>query len=129
MDSNNRILIVEDQASLRTLARLWLELEGYDVVLASDGIEGLRRFADSTPDLIVTDMNMPRMNGIEFSRSVRVTSSIPIIMWSSNPNRPNLTLGSRPLIDDYADKTGDSRDLTVKGGVKVYQWGGVKLYD
>ncbi|HAL48581.1 MAG: response regulator [SAR202 cluster bacterium] len=114
MDSNHKILIVEDQSSLRTLARLWLELEGYEVVLASDGVEGLRRFAESAPDLIVTDMDMPRMNGVEFSRSVRITSSIPIVMWSANPNRSNLTIESRPLIDDYADKTGDSRDLVAR---------------
>ncbi|MDP7414988.1 MAG: response regulator, partial [SAR202 cluster bacterium] len=105
------ILVVEDQAALRTLARMWLEFEGYEVVLASDGVEGLQRFVESKPDLIVTDMDMPYMNSIELSRAVRATSDVPILLWSSNPIPTELTLDSRPIIDGYVFKSGDSKDL------------------
>ena len=111
MNSSNPILVVEDQAALRTLARMWLEFEGYEVVLASDGVEGLQRFVESKPDLIVTDMDMPYMNGIELSRAVRATSDVPILLRSSNPIPTELTLDSRPIIDGYVFKSGDSKDL------------------
>ncbi len=105
------ILVIEDERPISRAIVDNLEFEGYEVVLASDGVEGLQRFVESKPDLIVTDMDMPYMNGIELSRAVRATSDVPILLRSSNPIPTELTLDSRPIIDGYVFKSGDSKDL------------------
>ncbi|HUD67758.1 MAG TPA: response regulator [Candidatus Sulfotelmatobacter sp.] len=66
-----RILVVEDEPSIRETARLILEGEGYEVLTAADGVDGLHALSDSLPDLIISDLNMPRMSGCEFLAVVR----------------------------------------------------------
>lgn len=66
-----KILIVEDQAEIRDLITILLELQDYKVIVASDGKEGLERASTEHPDLIITDIRMPRMNGIEMVKRLR----------------------------------------------------------
>jgi CheY-like chemotaxis protein len=66
-----RILLVDDEASIRETARIILEGEGYEVLTAADGVEGLHSLSKSLPDLIISDLNMPRMTGFEFLAVVR----------------------------------------------------------
>ena len=66
-----RILVVDDEPSIRETARMILEGEGYEVLAAADGIEGLHSLSKSLPDLIISDLNMPRMSGFEFLAVVR----------------------------------------------------------
>jgi len=66
-----RILVVDDEPSLRETAALILESEGYEVLTAADGVDGLRALSKSLPDLIISDLNMPRMSGFEFLAVVR----------------------------------------------------------
>src|SRR6266480_3850611 len=66
-----RILVVDDESSIRETARMILEGEGYEVLTAADGIEGLHSLSKSLPDLITSDLNMPRMSGLEFLAVVR----------------------------------------------------------
>ena len=66
-----RILVVDDEPSLRETAGLILESEGYEVLTAADGVEGLHVLSKSLPDLIISDLNMPRMSGFEFLAIVR----------------------------------------------------------
>jgi CheY-like chemotaxis protein len=66
-----RILVVDDQFSIRETARQVLESEGYEVLMAADGLDGLRALSKSLPDLITSDLNMPRMSGLEFLAVVR----------------------------------------------------------
>jgi chemosensory pili system protein ChpA (sensor histidine kinase/response regulator) len=66
-----RILVVDDDPSIRESAGIVLESEGYEVLTASDGLDGLRALSKSLPDLIISDLNMPRMSGFEFLAIVR----------------------------------------------------------
>jgi CheY-like chemotaxis protein len=78
-----RILIVDDEASLREMGKVLLEAQGYEVLCAEDGFEGLAALKQSLPDLIISDLRMPNMNGFEFLSVVRRRfPAIPVIVIS-----------------------------------------------
>ena len=82
----NRILLVEDDADARVALSLLFELEGYEVITAADGDEAYLRAVTDCPDLIVTDINMPKVNGLDLIRLVRAdgrVASIPIVAMSA----------------------------------------------
>jgi CheY-like chemotaxis protein len=82
------ILVIEDDADMRMLLRLILEREGYRIVEAEDGIQGLERVAEQRPALILLDLMLPRMGGLEFISGLRATSawrSIPILVVTAKP--------------------------------------------
>jgi len=66
-----RILVIDDNAAIRELLRLVLEEEGYEVIEAADGAEGLRRYQAEPTDLVITDLEMPGMDGLELLRALR----------------------------------------------------------
>jgi two-component system KDP operon response regulator KdpE len=78
----NRILVVDDEPQIRRMLRASLQSSGYDVVLASDGADGFKAFEAARPDLIITDLAMPAMNGLELTRAVRRLATTPIIVLS-----------------------------------------------
>ena len=78
--SNGPILIVEDDRATAELVRLYLIRDGYSVVLAADGAEGLRLAREHNPLLVVLDLMLPKMDGIEVCRTLRSESNVPIIM-------------------------------------------------
>ncbi len=77
---SNKILIVDDETQIRRVLRAALSAHGYRVRAAADGISAIETFNDWKPDLIITDLQMPEMNGHELVRSVRLVSNIPIIL-------------------------------------------------
>ena len=86
-----KVLVVEDDASVRRLLRLTLAQGGYDVDLAGDGIDALEQLEEDPPDAIVLDLHMPRMNGEEFLRVLRSrghrTPVVVVSAWSDTPRR------------------------------------------
>jgi CheY-like chemotaxis protein len=84
MSTQYKVLVIEDNPLLRDSIAAWLELAGYTVVVASDGCEGLAVLSSEAPDLIITDVAMPRLNGIEMIKSVRRFRSrlgrVPIVV-------------------------------------------------
>jgi len=84
MSTRYKILVIEDNPLLRDSIAVWLELAGYSVVAAGDGCEGLAVLSTEMPDLIITDVGMPRLDGIEVIKSVRrfpsSLSSVPIVV-------------------------------------------------
>lgn len=94
-----RILVVDDERQITRMLRASLQASGYDVVVANDGMEGFARFESDRPDLIITDLAMPEMNGLELTQAVRRVSNIPIIVLSvRNSDRMKVT-----ALDDGAD--------------------------
>jgi len=103
-DRAPRILLVDDEAAIQTLLSYPLRKDGYEVVQASDGAEALERFAEGSFDLVVLDVMMPRMDGLETCRRLRATSTVPIIMLTAKAEEIDKVLGLELGADDYITK-------------------------
>jgi len=83
MNGKPRILVVDDEPQLTRVLRTGLKSRGYDVLAAEDGLNGFKIFKDWQPDLVITDLAMPNMDGLEFCRRLRAISQVPIIILSA----------------------------------------------
>ncbi len=99
-----KILIVEDEANIRELLRLYLEREGYTVVEAGNGVEGVKRWKTEKPDMILLDVMMPVMDGWSVCREIRETSDVPIIMLTAKGETADRVSGLEMGADDYIVK-------------------------
>jgi len=79
-----KVLVVDDDKAIREGLAMVLRLEGYETCTASDGVEGLQQFQVEQPDLLITDVNMPRMDGHELCRRVRDLSGVPILLMTAS---------------------------------------------
>src|SRR6266542_5214939 len=83
MNDKARILVVDDEPQLTRVLRTGLKSRGYDVRAAADGLAGFETFSDWHPDLVITDLAMPNMDGLELCRRLRAISQVPIIILSA----------------------------------------------
>ena len=88
-----RVLVIEDEESYRQALASGLALEGFEVVLAADGPEGLQRVADHAPDMVLLDMLLPGMHGIDVCRRIRAVSQVPVLMVSAVDSELDVVLG------------------------------------
>jgi len=109
-----RILIVDDEEWVCTLVGRYLEQAGYDVAMASDGEKALSKFESFRPDLIVLDWMLPRVDGLEVARRVRMQSSVPIIMLTARADEMDRIEGLDSGADDYVVKPFSARELEVR---------------
>lgn len=112
-----KILIVDDDITLRTALTRYLENRGYAIQDASSGVEGLAAFEQDTPDLVVSDVLMPEMDGLEFCRRLRATRSgqlVPFIFLSSRREVDDRVQGHKMGADDYLVKPFEPRELVAK---------------
>ncbi|HUP86566.1 MAG TPA: response regulator [Acidimicrobiales bacterium] len=108
------VLVVDDDPLLVQLVKLNLELEGYNVVTASDGEEGLAQVRAQRPDLIVLDVMMPKLDGLAMTRAVKAdatTRAIPIILLSAKTAANDVKLGLDAGADAYITKPFDTEAL------------------
>lgn len=98
------ILIIEDEEAIRSVVKAFLEDEGYNVVLAGDGLEGIEKFHAYRPDLILLDLMLPKMNGFSVCESIRKESQVPIIMLTALDDDSSQMKGFDALADDYITK-------------------------
>jgi len=110
-ESTARILLVDDEESIQTLLTYPLRKEGYEVVSARDGREGLDRFAEGRFDLVVLDVMMPHVDGIEVCRRLRARSQVPIIMLTARDDEVDKVLGLEIGADDYITKPFSVREF------------------
>lgn len=110
----NTILVVDDEAKLRDMIRLYLEQEGYRVVEASHGREALYVARIEKPDLIILDLMMPEMGGYEFIRVFHKESQTPIIMLTAKVEDTDKILGLELGADDYVTKPFNVRELIAR---------------
>jgi DNA-binding response OmpR family regulator len=110
-ESEARILLVDDEESIQTLLTYPLRKEGYEVVSARDGREALDRFAEGGFDLVVLDVMMPRLDGIEVCRRLRARSQVPIIMLTARDDEVDKVLGLEIGADDYITKPFSVREF------------------
>jgi two-component system, OmpR family, response regulator VicR len=112
--NEDRILIVEDERELGELVRDYLEAEGYQVLIASDGLEGLNVFNEYNPVLAVLDIMLPKMDGIELCRRIRNESTIPIVMMSAKKSDTDKIIGLGIGADDYITKPFSPGELVAR---------------
>ena len=113
-DRPPRILLVDDEQPIQTLLSFPLQRDGYDVVQASDGREALTRFSEQQFDLVVLDVMMPRMDGLEVCRRLRAQSSVPIIMLTAKSEEIDKVLGLELGADDYITKPFSLREFSSR---------------
>jgi DNA-binding response OmpR family regulator len=108
------VLVVDDDPVIQKLLQVNFEMEGYDVVIAGDGEEGLALAREEQPDLVLLDVMMPKMNGLDVAvalRSDSVTERIPIIMLSAKAQASDVQAGLDLGVDDYVTKPFDPLEL------------------
>jgi len=104
MDERRRILVVDDEPQITRVLRRGLTAHGYDVRVAADGEAALEAFDDWPPDLVVTDLSMPTLNGIELCRRLRAASETPIIILSVKGEEQTKVRALDAGADDYVTK-------------------------
>ncbi|MCK4571204.1 response regulator transcription factor [Candidatus Bipolaricaulota bacterium] len=109
-----RILIVDDEEMIVRTVKAYLDREGFKTYTAFDGEEALRAFADKGPDLIVLDLMLPKISGIEVTRSIRAKSSVPIIMLTAKAAEADRVVGLELGADDYVVKPFSPRELVAR---------------
>jgi two-component system KDP operon response regulator KdpE len=104
MSDKQRILIVDDEPQITRVLRRSLSTHGYDVHVASDGESAIQTFSDWAPDLVVTDLSMPNMDGLELCRNLRAVSQLPIIVLSVRGEERMKVQALDAGADDYVTK-------------------------
>src|SRR5437879_6490455 len=105
------ILLVDDEDSVRKVLAFPLERDGFTVVQAADGEEALREFAANSVDLVVLDIMLPRLDGLEVCKRLRATSSVPIIMLTARDDELDKVIGLELGADDYITKPFSIREF------------------
>jgi two-component system alkaline phosphatase synthesis response regulator PhoP len=109
-----RILIVDDEPKIVRLVRDYLERAGFGVSVAGDGEEALMRARTEHPDLIVLDLALPSLDGLDVTRRLRQTSNVPIIMLTARDDETDRILGLELGADDYVTKPFSPRELVAR---------------
>lgn len=99
-----KILIADDEAEIRNVLRLYLEIDGYEVVEAENGLEALEKIQKERPDLVILDIMMPGLDGFRVLRNIREHNNIPVIMLSAKDADADKILGLDLGADDYITK-------------------------
>jgi DNA-binding response OmpR family regulator len=111
MAERARILLVDDERSIQTLLSYPLQKDGYEVVSAFDGREALARFAEAPFDLVVLDLMLPGVDGLEVCRRLRSRSAVPIIMLTARSEEVDKVVGLEIGADDYITKPFSMREF------------------
>ena len=109
-----KILLIEDEDSIRESVAFLLEKEGFIVTQANDGLIGVETFEKEKADLILLDLMLPGIDGLEVCKRVRKTSNVPIIMLTAKDTELDKVLGLELGADDYITKPFSSRELTAR---------------
>lgn len=108
------VLVVDDDPVIQRLLRVNFEMEGYEVLVAVDGVDGLERARAEHPDIVVLDIMMPRMSGLDVAKSLKAdpdTASIPVLLLSAKAQEADLVAGDESGADDYLTKPFDPLHL------------------
>ncbi len=119
-----RILIADDEQNILQLLRMYLVNEGYDVVAAHDGMEALDRFTREHPDLVLLDLMMPGMGGLDVCTEIRKHSDVPVIMLTARTDDVDKIVGLEVGADDYVTKPFNPREVMarVKAALRRREW-------
>ena len=114
MDTKIKILVVDDEKNICELIRLYLEKEGYEVLLAFDGDQALSIFKNEAPSLVLLDIMLPKKDGLAVCREIRQVSNIPVIMLTAKGETFDKVLGLELGADDYIVKPFENKELVAR---------------
>ncbi|MCK8624582.1 response regulator YycF [Apilactobacillus xinyiensis] len=109
-----KILVVDDEKPITDIEKFNLEKEGYEVSVAYDGEEAIKKTNDENPDLIILDLMLPKVDGLEVAREVRKNHDMPIIMVTAKDSELDKVLGLELGADDYVTKPFSNRELIAR---------------
>lgn len=108
------VLIVEDDHNIADLLRLYLEKEGYEVVIALDGLKGVEKFRETKPSLVLLDVMLPGMDGWGVCRTIRGESKTPVIMLTAKSETEDKVAGLKQGADDYITKPFEMKEVLAR---------------
>jgi DNA-binding response OmpR family regulator len=114
MSEHGRVLVVDDDETVRDVVRRYLELAGHEVTVAGDGEKALALVAGAEPDLIVLDLMLPGIDGLEVCRRIRQHSAVPVVMLTALGEEENRIAGLQLGADDYVTKPFSPRELALR---------------
>lgn len=109
-----KILIVDDEKPISDIIKFNMTREGYEVVTAFDGREALAQFEAEKPDILILDLMLPELDGLEVARTIRKTSNVPIIVLSAKDSEFDKVIGLEIGADDYVTKPFSNRELQAR---------------
>lgn len=109
-----RVLLVDDDVDLVGLLRVWLDNDGFAVATAHAGEAALAQLSASPPDIVVLDVMMPTLNGIEVLRRIRAQSAVPVLMLTARGDEQSRVMGLELGADDYVAKPCTPRELAAR---------------
>ena len=109
-----KILVVDDEKPISDIIKFNMVKEGYEVVTAFDGREALEVFEAENPDILILDLMLPELDGLEVARTIRKTSSVPIIVLSAKDSEFDKVIGLEIGADDYVTKPFSNRELQAR---------------
>ncbi len=112
-----KILLIDDEPEIVEISRDYFKAAGFDVVAANNGVTGLQTARREKPDLIVLDLMMPEMDGLDFCRTIRRESDVPIIMLTARVEETDKLIGLEIGADDYITKPFSPRELVARARV------------
>ena len=116
---NSRILVVDDDLALAEMIGIVLGSEGFDVATCSDGVQALDVFHQENPDLILLDVMLPGMDGIEICTRIRKESDVPIVMLTARTDTADVVAGLEAGADDYVPKPFKPKELLARVAVRL----------
>ena len=120
--ARNKILLVEDEPKVCELIKAYLVKDGYDVTIAGDGRNAIEQAQLYKPDLILLDLNLPELDGLEVCRTIRKQSNVPIIMLTARDEEVDKVVGLEIGADDYITKPFSPRELAARVGAVLRRY-------
>jgi len=114
MPDGTKLLIIDDDQTLVNALRLYLSKEGYQVLTAANGLEGLQTLYNERPDIVLLDIMMPKLDGWEVCRRIREMSDVPVIMLTARDQENDRVMGLKMGADDYISKPFSLKELEAR---------------